>query len=85
MSGQEKLLADAATQTSQTRITSRPSTDNREGLSLDDFPLSTNTNQGGNQAAGSPPTSEHIEDLSSYEDGEEGDLVYTKNDSGMSF
>lgn len=85
MSEQEEPLADAATQTSQTRITSTPSTDNRKGLSIDDFPLSTITNQANVQSPGSPPTSEHIEDLSSYEDSEEGDLVYTKHDSGMSF
>ena len=78
MAEQEQPLADKASQ-EQTRA-------NREGLPLEDFTQSNITVQEVDPAANSPPTTEHIahtEDISSYEDSQEGDLVDSKSDSGI--
>lgn len=62
-------------------IASTPSSTNLQGLSLDDFPLSNDTSQGGEQEG---PFNTY-EDLSNYEDLEEGDLIIQDDDIGRSF
>ena len=78
MAEQEQPLADEASQ-EQTRA-------NREGLPLEGFIQSNITIQEVESAANSPPIAKHIahtEDLISYEGSQEGDLVDSKNDSGI--